>query len=56
MHADITRRGFLRTSAALLAGAAGRRIAIPGAARYMEAASGLLIALLGVVFQIAGHG
>jgi ABC-type nickel/cobalt efflux system permease component RcnA len=30
----------------------GRRIPVPGAARYMEAASGLLIALLGVAFWI----
>ena len=30
----------------------GRRTPVPGAARYMEAASGLLIALLGVAFWL----
>ena len=30
----------------------GRRIPVPGAARYMEAASGLLIAVLGVAFWL----
>jgi hypothetical protein len=35
--------------------ATSRRIPLPWAARQMEAASGLLIALLGVVLWVAGH-
>jgi len=32
------------------------RLKPPAAARYMEAASGLLVALLGVVFWLVGRG
>jgi ABC-type nickel/cobalt efflux system permease component RcnA len=35
--------------------AGGRRIPVPGAARYMEAASGLLIAALGAAFLFFGE-
>lgn len=39
-----------------VAGVAGsREVEVPGAARYMEAASGLLIAFVGIVFWILEH-
>lgn len=41
---------LLMVGLSVLGVAGGRRIPVPGAARYMEAASGLLIAVLGVAF------
>ena len=43
---------LLMVGLSVLGVAGGRRIPVPGAARYMEAASGLLIALLGAAFWL----
>jgi len=40
----------LMVGLSVLGVAGGRRVPVPGAARYMEAASGLLIAILGIAF------
>jgi len=43
---------FLMVGLSVIGVAGGRKIPVPGAARYMELASGLLIALLGAAFLL----